>query len=98
MIVDAHSHIRVDNNFKKNFKDYMEDLKLCNISKAIVSIDPFISELKCNKDYYHFVSINDKCIGYAPFARFVYFSFRFSSKNFSKLCISEKQKLLYIRK
>ena len=59
MIVDAHSHIRVDNNFKKNFKDYMEDLKLCNISKAIVSIDPFISELKCNKDYYHFVSIND---------------------------------------
>ena len=59
MIIDAHSHIRVDNDFEKNFQKYMENLKLCNISKAIVSIDPFVAEFKCTKDYYHFVSIND---------------------------------------
>lgn len=59
MIIDAHSHIRVDEKYEKNLAEYILSMKRCNISKAIVSIDPFVKEFKCNKDFFHYVSIND---------------------------------------
>lgn len=59
MIIDAHSHIRVDELFQKNLDDYISDMRKCNVAKAIVSIDPFVKEFKCDKDFFHYVSIND---------------------------------------
>lgn len=59
MIIDAHSHVKIDENFITNINSSILSMKNSEIDKCVVSIDPFVKELKCDKDFYHFVSIND---------------------------------------
>lgn len=55
---DAHSHIRITNDDKKNtqnINEYILNMKKNGIKEAIVMVDPFIDELKCPLNSNHYV-------------------------------------------
>lgn len=55
---DSHSHIKISQdviNSKKNIKEYLSMLKQNCIDGAIVTIDPFIDDIKCKLNSNHYV-------------------------------------------
>lgn len=57
-MVDSHSHIKINsdvNYSRQNIKDYLNMLKQNHIDEAIVTIDPFIDDIKCPLNATHYV-------------------------------------------
>lgn len=65
-MVDSHTHIKISNNkvdSLNNIKNYLKMLEQNNISESIVTIDPFIDDIKCKKDSNHFVKMKNNEFG-----------------------------------
>lgn len=59
---DAHSHITITKDKEKNVKninDYIKNMVLNGINESIVTVDPFIDEIKCPTNNNHYVKMKD---------------------------------------
>ena len=59
-MIDAHSHITITSykqENEKNINNYIKNMTLNGIDESIVTINPFIGEIKCPNDSTHFVKM-----------------------------------------
>lgn len=62
---DAHSHIRINDDFinsKKNISEYLRMLSENSIDESIVTIDPFIDKIRCKINQEHYVKTKSSTI------------------------------------